>query len=42
MKNFERFHAIEPEIEISQNIGKNRIVAPPAELHIPKWHNCYI
>ena len=41
MLNFVRFHAIEFEIELSQEFGENGIAASPTELYAPKLHDCY-
>ena len=34
MRNFVRFHAIESEIELSQEFGENGIAAHPTKLYI--------
>ena len=41
MQNVVRIHAIEPKIELSQEMWENEIAAPPAELYVPKLHHCY-
>ena len=41
MQNFIQFHAVESEIELSQEFWENRIAAPPTELHVSKLNHCY-
>ena len=41
MQNFVQFHAIESEIELSQEFGKNEIAEPLTELYILKLHHSY-
>ena len=42
MQSFVLFHAIDSELELSQNFEKNEITASSTELHVPKLHHCYI
>ena len=42
MQNFVRFNAIESEIELSQEFGKNGMGVPTTELYVLELQRCYL